>query len=103
MRAADGRLRWAAWTRDPAGAASGIRVSARVLPLRTWVTLRVRTDWSGAASRDVVRVGRDRVLRVAAGPLAGRVVGRVSVGLGRASTGAEAAGVLVRAIAVVAQ
>ena len=102
-RAGDGGLRWAAWIRDAASTVSGLKVSARTLPLQAWVTVRVTTEWAGAGGRDVVKVGRDRVLRVGTGALAGDVVGRVTVGLGSASTAAEAAGVLVRAIAVVAR
>ena len=103
VRAPDGALRWAAWIRDAAGAVSGLKVSTRALPLRTWVTLRVTTGWAAAGGRDVVRVGRDRILRVGPGVLGGDVVARVSVGLGAAATATEAAGVLVRAIAVVAR
>ena len=103
VRARGGGLRWGAWIRDAAGAVSGLKVSTRALPLQTWVTVRVTTDWAGTGGRDAVKVGRDRVLRVGAGALAGDVVSRVTVGLGAASTAAEAAGVLVRAIAVVAR
>jgi hypothetical protein len=103
VRAASGDLRWASWTRTASGARTGLVVSDKVLPLSTWVTLRATTDWSGPAARDSLRVGRQIVLRVPAGRLAGRHVKRVTVGLGRAGTGAEAAAVLVRSIAVIAR
>lgn len=102
-RAASGDLRWASWTRTASGARTGLVVSDKVLPLSTWVTLRATTDWSSAGALDTLRVGKQVVLRASAGRLAERHVQRVTVGLGRASSGAEAAAVLVRSIAVIAK
>ncbi len=103
VRVASGDLRWAIWTRTASGARTGLSVSDKVLPLQTWVTLRATTDWSTPAGTDALRIGRDVVLRARAGVLADRQVQRVTVGLGRSSSDAEAAAVLVRSIAVIAR
>jgi hypothetical protein len=96
-----GALHWASWVRTAKGKRVGIVIGKKSLTPRTWVRLRITSDWRGGKRRDVVKVASKPVLRAPVGPLAGKAAQSLTVGLGRSTSKHEAGGVIVRSVAVV--